>query len=101
MLAMDWKLLATTFSIVFLAEIGDKTQLAALALTGRSGAPLAVFLGASTALVAATAIGVAAGATLNRLVPDRWLDIGAALLFLAVGGFLLVRTFFFTGGPEA
>jgi Ca2+/H+ antiporter, TMEM165/GDT1 family len=88
---VDWKLLATTFGIVFLAELGDKTQLAALALTGRSGRPFTVFLGASAALVLVTLIGVAGGAVLKKFVPERAMNLASAILFLAVGAFLLIR----------
>lgn len=88
---MDWKLTATTFGIVFLAELGDKTQLAAFALTGKSGKPLSVFLGASAALVLVTLLGVAAGGLLKKVVPEKAMEIGSALLFIAVGAFLLVR----------
>lgn len=92
---MDWKVMLTSFAIVFLAELGDKTQLAALAITGRTASPLAVFVGASVALVIVTAIGVGAGALLGKLLPERAVEIGSALLFIAVGVFLLVRSLFF------
>lgn len=89
--------MAATFGIVFLAEVGDKTQLAALVLTGKSGSPWTVFAGASLALILATAIGVAAGAALNRFLPPKALDVGAAVLFIGVGVFLLVRAIGFRG----
>ena len=88
---MDWKVMLSTFGIVFLAELGDKTQLAALALTGKTGKPVSVFLGAAAALVLVTLIGVAAGALLKKALPEKALSIGAAALFIAVGVWLLVR----------
>jgi putative Ca2+/H+ antiporter (TMEM165/GDT1 family) len=100
-LNMDWKLLATTFGIVFLAELGDKTQLAALALTGKSGRPLSVFIGASAALVLVTFLGVAGGALLKKAVPEKVMSIGSAILFLAVGAFLLIRTLLAGNDPNA
>ena len=96
---MDWKLAVSTFGLVFLAELGDKTQLAALALTGRSGRPLSVFVGAGAALLVATLLGVLAGGALRRFVSDRAMDLAAALLFVAVGAFLLAR--YFLAGPES
>jgi putative Ca2+/H+ antiporter (TMEM165/GDT1 family) len=91
---MDWKLAATSFGIVFLAELGDKTQLAALALAGKSGNALSVFIGAASALVLTTLIGVAVGETFAKLFPEKAVDIGSAVLFIGVGLFLLIRTFF-------
>jgi Ca2+/H+ antiporter, TMEM165/GDT1 family len=88
---MDWKLAATTFGLVFLAEVGDKTQLAALALTGRSGRPLSVFVGAGAALLAATLLGVLVGQGLRKFASERTLGLASAALFIAVGVFLLVR----------
>ena len=96
---MDWKLLATTFGIVFLAELGDKTQLAALALTGKTGRPWTVFLAASAALVLVTLLGVLGGALLKKLVPEKAMNVGSALLFIAVGVFLLWRAL--AAGPES
>ena len=92
---MDWKVMLASFAIVFVAELGDKTQLAALALTGRTANPLAVFVGASVALVIVTAIGVGAGALLGKLMSERAMEFVSAILFLGVGGFLLVRAMFF------
>ncbi len=89
---MDWKVFLTTFGIVFVAELGDKTQLAAMALAGRSGRPVVVFLAASLALVAITLLGVAAGAALRKALPERSLGIASAVLFLVVGTVLLVRS---------
>ena len=68
---MDLKVLATVFGIVFLAELGDKTQLATLLFAAKSPANLiAVFIGASAALVLASAIGVVAGSVIARRPPE-------------------------------
>ena len=88
---MDWKLFFTTFGLVFLAELGDKTQLAALGLTAKSKNPLVVFLSASLALVVATLIGVLIGDALVRFIPEFWLKRGVALLFILVGLLLWFR----------
>jgi putative Ca2+/H+ antiporter (TMEM165/GDT1 family) len=96
---MDWKIAASTFGLVFLAELGDKTQLAALALTGKSGRPLSVFVGAGAALLAATLLGVLLGGALRKFISERTMSLGAAALFIVVGAWLLVRTL--AGGGEA
>jgi len=89
---MQWKILATSFAVVFVAELGDKTQLAAFALAGESRRPVEVIVGASSALVLVTVLGVIAGTWLSKWVPQRGMAIGSALLFIAVGVFLLIRT---------
>ena len=63
-------LLLSTFSTVFLAELGDKTQLATLALSSTSKKPIAVFLGSSLALVLACLIGTLAGGSISNLIPS-------------------------------
>ena len=90
---MDWKVAATTFGIIFLAELGDKTQFAALALSGRSGRPVSVFVGAGAALLLSTLLGVAAGALLKKAVPDKVLAVASGLIFLGFGVFTLIRAF--------
>ena len=82
---LDWRVLVTTFGMVFLAELGDKTQLAALAMTAKSRAPVAVFLGAAGALVLATFLGVSLGQAVTRMVPASYIHRAAAILFLAIG----------------
>jgi putative Ca2+/H+ antiporter (TMEM165/GDT1 family) len=94
---MDWKLMATSFTVVFLAELGDKTQLAALSLSGESRRPLEVFIGASVALVLVTLIGVVAGSWLGRRLPERVVSIASALLFIGIGVWLLARAW---GSPS-
>jgi len=87
---MDWKLIASTFGIIFLAELGDKTQLAAMTMSASSQKPVAVFIGASLALTAVSAIGVAVGAGLAEVVPMAIIRKAAAALFVLIGVALLL-----------
>lgn len=87
---MDWRLFGSTFLLVFLAELGDKTQLTALAASAGAKSPWSVFLGASLALILATLIAVLVGSTLNRLLPEKVLKISAGILFLLFGAILLI-----------
>ena len=86
---MDWKLAATAFGAVFIAELGDKTNLATMALAGGAQSKLSVFLGASAALVATTAIGVLLGDLVSRVVPELWIHRGAGLMFVLIGIYFL------------
>jgi putative Ca2+/H+ antiporter (TMEM165/GDT1 family) len=76
---------ATTFTTVFLAELGDKTQLAALLLSAQSGRPLLVFLGASLALICSSLVGVLLGRWLARAMPAQQLERLAGGLMVALG----------------
>ena len=87
---MDFTLLISTFVTVFLAELGDKTQLATVAISGTSDRPLAVFLGSSSALVLASLIGAVAGGSLSAVIPADWLQLLASTGFLLIGGRLLM-----------
>lgn len=87
---MDWKLALTAFSAVFIAELGDKTNLATMALAGGAGSKLSVFVGASLALIATTALGVLAGGIVSRFVPELWIHRGAGVLFVGIGIYYLL-----------
>ena len=89
---MDITLLISTFLTVFLAELGDKTQLATVALSGTSDRPLAVFLGSSSALVLASLIGALAGGSIAQVIPTEVLQLMAAIGFLIIGGRLLLQS---------
>ena len=82
---MEWKLLGSTFVVVFLAELGDKTQLATFGLAASAGSRLSVFLGAATALAATSAIAVLLGSLLGGAIPEIWMRRLAGGLFLALG----------------
>jgi putative Ca2+/H+ antiporter (TMEM165/GDT1 family) len=82
---MDWKMLATTFSAVFIAELGDKTQLATLSLSSGKVDRMAVFLGSAGALVCTSLIAVLAGAAFSRVVPPEYIRRGAGVIFVALG----------------
>ena len=86
---MDFPLLFSTFLTVFLAELGDKTQLATVALSGTSNRPLAVFLGSSSALVLASLIGALAGGSIAAVIRTDVLQLLASIGFLVIGGRLL------------
>lgn len=88
---MDWTALVTTFGLVLLAEMGDKTQLAVVTLSARTSAPASVFVGASLALVAVTLAGAAGGALVARWIPASLLHRLAAFAFIAIGLLMLVR----------
>lgn len=78
---MDWQLIGISFITVFLAEIGDKSQLAAIALGGSSKFPRAVFLGSTVALVLASFLGVLAGGAVSQVLPEKLLKSLAAIGF--------------------
>jgi len=83
---MDWQLFGLSFMTVFLAEIGDKSQLAAIALGGSSKHPRAVILGSITALILTSFLGVIAGGSLAGFLPAKLLKTLAAFgfMFLAI-----------------
>ena len=88
---MNWQTFASVFGTVFLAEIGDKTQLATLlfAADPKTG-KWWVFLGSASALVLAAAIGVLVGAQLERVLSPRMLKIAAGIGFIGVGVWTLI-----------
>ena len=88
---MDLKTLAIVFGTVFLAELGDKTQLATVLFAAdREVSRWIVFAGASAALVLSSAIGVMAGGLVAQLVDPRQLGIAAGVGFIAIGVWTLV-----------
>ena len=89
---MDFPLLASTFLTVFLAELGDKTQLAIVTISGTSNRPGAVFAGSSAALVFASLLGAAAGGSLSAVIPTNALQLAASLGFLIIGIRLIQRS---------
>lgn len=78
---MDWQLFGLSFITVFIAEIGDKSQLAAIALGGSSKSPRAVFFGSITALILASFLGILAGGGMAEFLPERTLKAIAAIGF--------------------
>ena len=82
---MDLKLIASTFLAIFLAELGDKTQLVVLSLAAGGKSKWHVFIGAATALVLASAIAVVLGAGLDRFLPEWWIKRGAGVVFVLLG----------------
>jgi putative Ca2+/H+ antiporter (TMEM165/GDT1 family) len=95
---MDLALLASTFVTVFLAELGDKTQLAIVTISGTSSRPGAVFAGSSAALVLASLLGAAAGGSLSAVIPTNALQLAASVGFLVIGLRLIQRS---SAGSEA
>jgi putative Ca2+/H+ antiporter (TMEM165/GDT1 family) len=82
---MDWKVLTTTFGALFLAELGDKTQLACVLMASKTGKPWTVFLGASLALILVTLLGCSLAAIIARHVPADIVKRVAAVGFVAIG----------------
>jgi len=86
---MDWKILGTAFVTLFLAELGDKTQLAIITMSAKTDSKVAVFIGASLALVFVSLLGVLAGGILSQYVPTEWLQRIVAVGFIAIGVLML------------
>ncbi len=90
---MNWKLFALTFTTLFLAEMGDKTQLAVFTLVAQHRMVVPVFLGASLALSSVTLIGVFLGGVVSKYLPTEYLQAVAGVLFIGMGAFILVEAF--------
>lgn len=87
---MDWKIVASTFIVVFLAELGDKTQLSTMMLASSKKAPMSVFLGSAVALTLSSLIGVLIGDALYNLVPPAVIRVVAGGGFLVIGALILL-----------
>ena len=90
---MDWRVFVTTFGVIFLAEMGDKTQLAAMTMAAQTKNPWGVFLGAALALIAVSAIGVVVGSALGAYLPLVWIKRVAAAAFILIGILMLLDKF--------
>jgi putative Ca2+/H+ antiporter (TMEM165/GDT1 family) len=88
---MDLKVLVATCMTIFLAEMGDKTQLAVFGGTAATRKPLEIFLGATLGLLAATAIGVVLGQVVGHVVSPRIMRIAGGALFVGIGLWLLLK----------
>ena len=90
---MDWRVLFTTFGIIFLAEMGDKTQLAAMTMAAEKRRPWEVFLGASLALAVVSAVGIIVGTALGQYLPIAWIKRVAGAAFVVIGLLILIGKF--------
>jgi putative Ca2+/H+ antiporter (TMEM165/GDT1 family) len=87
---MDFKIFLTIFITVFLAELGDKTQLATMLFAAdKEVSKWLVFLAASAALIAASAIGVLAGSLLSNYINPKHLSVVAGIGFIVIGAWTL------------
>lgn len=87
---MDWKIFLTIFAAVFIAELGDKTQLATMLFaTDKEVSKYTVFFAASAALIVATALGVLAGSVLAEYINEKFLHYVAGIGFIVIGVFTL------------
>ncbi|HEX8998488.1 MAG TPA: TMEM165/GDT1 family protein [Blastocatellia bacterium] len=86
---MNFKTFLTTFGLIFLAEMGDKTQLAAITMAAQTKQPFTVFLGASLALAAVSLIGVVLGSVMANYINAEYLHKAAAVAFIAIGILML------------
>ena len=89
---MDLKIFLTVFTAVFIAELGDKTQLATLLFASdRNVNKLTVFAGASLALILTSAIGVLAGGLISQYVGAKFLHYIAGIGFVGIGVWMLIK----------
>ena len=89
---MDWKILTTVFTSVFVAELGDKTQLATMLFASdKEISKLTVFTGASLALILTSAIGVVVGSVVSQYVSEKYLHYLAGIGFIAIGLWTLLK----------
>jgi Ca2+/H+ antiporter, TMEM165/GDT1 family len=88
-----WGVWLSTFVTIFLAEMGDKTQLATMLMAAQSRSPLSVLLGAGTALIATSLVGVLLGRWISKLVSPKTLDLLAATLMIGIAVMLSIEVF--------
>ncbi len=90
---IDWKVLISTFGTIFIAELGDKTQIATIFLAGQTAKPVAVFAGAVLAMAILALVGVTLGAEIAQAVPIKYVRTGAAVVFIGLGMLILLGKF--------
>lgn len=89
---MDWKIFLTIFASVFVAELGDKTQLATMLFAAdKDVSKHTVFFAASAALIVASAVGVLAGSLLSEYINEKYLHYIAGIGFIGIGLFTLYK----------
>jgi putative Ca2+/H+ antiporter (TMEM165/GDT1 family) len=89
---MDFKVLSTVFTSVFIAELGDKTQLATMLFASdQNTSKLTIFIGAALALVVTSAIGVIAGSAISQYLSEKTLHYLAGIGFIAIGLWTLLK----------
>ena len=87
---MDIKVLITTFSMIFLAELGDKTQLATFCFAADCDSKLSVFLGSAGALILTSLIAVLLGSVVSKYIPPHFIKMGAGATFMLLGLLMIV-----------
>lgn len=85
-----WTIFGSTFLTIFIAEMGDKTQLATLLISAQAASPWIVFLGAALALISTSLLGVIIGYWLARKLAPDVLDMCVGVLLLVIAGLLIV-----------
>ena len=88
-----FSILITTFSTIFLAELGDKTQLATLMLSAQSGRPLIIFIGAALALISTSLLGVLLGRWIANNLPRQRFTLLSGIIMLSLGLYLVSQGF--------
>ena len=88
-----FSILITSFSTIFLAELGDKTQLATLMLSAQSGRPLIIFTGAALALISTSLLGVLIGQWIANNLPRQKFTVVSGLIMLSLGIYLVTQGF--------
>ena len=88
-----FSILITSFSTIFLAELGDKTQLATLIISAQSGRPLIVFIGASLALISTSLLGVLIGRWIANNLPRQKFTVVSGIVMLSLGLYLVTQGF--------
>ena len=86
-------ILITSFSTIFLAELGDKTQLATLILSAQSGRPLIIFIGAALALISTSLLGVLIGRWIANNLPRQSFTVISGIIMLSLGVYLVSQGF--------
>jgi len=88
-----FSILITSFSTIFLAELGDKTQLATLILSAQSGRPLIIFIGAALALISTSLLGVLIGRWIANNLPRQRFTAASGIIMLSLGIYLVTQGF--------
>jgi putative Ca2+/H+ antiporter (TMEM165/GDT1 family) len=89
---MDIKVVLMTFGMIFLAELGDKTQLATFTFAAESKSRFAVFIGSAGALVLTSLLAVLLGSVIARVVPTNYIKVASGVLFVVLGVWMIVSS---------